>query len=702
MQSTLLQVLHAPAHVHGPRNAPDTDAEDGVFGQALTSASDLLDGGLDGGLNGSLNGATAADRTPSDRGETAAQAEDTPELASTRDAPAAASAHDPSKETSLPAWLAGLKEQADRAGAGRSTATATARPDLAVHPARAGAALTTVSRHGPQAGARSAAPGTPLAGGEALAPIDTAPAVEGLPEKARGASKAQGKMPDRADEVREAGNPGPTRPTARALAAADKAIASIPSASVGAPVSVPDAHSVERGVVTSPKGHDDSTSRAHTSAQRAPASAPAAGSLEHGVATSPGSREGGASLTKDAAQRLTVAVEGEKVTIELRQTHPGPAKAGPLAPEATRAVVMPGTTLPAAPPYLIADVEHRPPNTIAATPGKAAQAKGSDPRAKAQDEVIPAGGAPSSPTMTGRTPEFSTVPARSPENPLVTATQTPSPALTDATQPTAALPGAALPVQRLRSGPSLLATGAGDGSKLLAAAADRARLAAVATAGPTDAEAAQRLAGSDAGAAPAAAQASSWLQALEVAVQQAGAEAPHGLAPEATASPGLTPVAKEPGTRLEASAAESGDSPRIDVAPDSPQFPGMLGARVAAMVRDGVEQARIALNPAELGPVSVQIELAGTQVRVDLAAEVEATRIALEQALPALAGSLREAGFTLAGGGVFQQARDGGSGDPASGGNRQDGGSPTTRAVAAEPGPAPRAHRPQGLVDLYA
>ena len=131
----------------------------------------------------------------------------------------------------------------------------------------------------------------------------------------------------------------------------------------------------------------------------------------------------------------------------------------------------------------------------------------------------------------------------------------------------------------------------------------------------------------------------------------------------------------------------------------------MLGVRIAALVRDGIEQARIALNPQEMGPVSVQLALDGSKVSVELAAEVEATRVALEQALPTLAGALHEAGFTLAGGGVFQQSRD--SGGAAS---QQDQAWDAREAeprigraqAAAAPAAAARTSRSQGLVDLYA
>jgi len=97
------------------------------------------------------------------------------------------------------------------------------------------------------------------------------------------------------------------------------------------------------------------------------------------------------------------------------------------------------------------------------------------------------------------------------------------------------------------------------------------------------------------------------------------------------------------------------------------------------------------------------IALAGTAE--GYAAEIEATRLALEQALPTLAGSLREAGFTLAGGGVFQQARDGGAPERDPGQDFQGG----AAAGAARSFAVPEAARPagtirpsRGLVDLYA
>lgn len=85
-----------------------------------------------------------------------------------------------------------------------------------------------------------------------------------------------------------------------------------------------------------------------------------------------------------------------------------------------------------------------------------------------------------------------------------------------------------------------------------------------------------------------------------------------------------------------------------------PEFVPAFSARVAMLVRDGVEQARVHLNPAEMGPVSLQMSLDGQRVRVEMMAELAATRQVLEQSLPSLASALRDAGFTLHGGGVSQ------------------------------------------------
>jgi flagellar hook-length control protein FliK len=116
-----------------------------------------------------------------------------------------------------------------------------------------------------------------------------------------------------------------------------------------------------------------------------------------------------------------------------------------------------------------------------------------------------------------------------------------------------------------------------------------------------------------------------------------------------------------------------------------------------------VQQARLQLHPAEMGPITVQIALDGASARVDFHAAVAATRQALEAALPALAGALRESGLTLTGGGVYQQAPGRQDADSGPGGGSPDGRAPGRQA--SDDGPAPLMALPlrrRGLVDLVA
>ncbi len=133
----------------------------------------------------------------------------------------------------------------------------------------------------------------------------------------------------------------------------------------------------------------------------------------------------------------------------------------------------------------------------------------------------------------------------------------------------------------------------------------------------------------------------------------------------------------------------------------SPDFAHAFAVQVSVLVQDGVHSAELHLNPVETGPVSVRIVVDGSQARIDFGADALATRQAIEAGLPELASALRDAGFTLQGGGVSQHARDP-NGDAGSGD-----GSAARRASSgseeARPAPAPRQRIvAAGGVDLYA
>ena len=207
------------------------------------------------------------------------------------------------------------------------------------------------------------------------------------------------------------------------------------------------------------------------------------------------------------------------------------------------------------------------------------------------------------------------------------------------------------------------------------------------------------------GAAPGAEAATGSTAALAVAEQrlapQAEARPADPSALGALLGPGVAPAAPAAG-----SSASFPAEARLGTTPGQAGFAEQLGAQLSTFMREGVQHARLQLHPLELGPVTVQIQLDGGSAHLSFAAEHALTRQALEQALPALAGSLREAGLTLSGGGVFEQPRqpqpygDGGRGDgTGSRGGRGNTGSGDDALKAPAPGPALRR---RGVVDLVA
>jgi flagellar hook-length control protein FliK len=131
-----------------------------------------------------------------------------------------------------------------------------------------------------------------------------------------------------------------------------------------------------------------------------------------------------------------------------------------------------------------------------------------------------------------------------------------------------------------------------------------------------------------------------------------------------------------------------------------PDFPETLAHSVTVLARQGIQEAKLHLNPAEMGSVSVYITVSGQQAQVDFAASASATRAALEASLSHLASALHSAGLTLTGGGVSPEppprrsVPDASSGSPRQARSDADE-SLSTAAVALPPTRA-------GRLDLYA
>lgn len=162
--------------------------------------------------------------------------------------------------------------------------------------------------------------------------------------------------------------------------------------------------------------------------------------------------------------------------------------------------------------------------------------------------------------------------------------------------------------------------------------------------------------------------------------------------------PGAAPTMRP----AQAGPAVAAPAINLPSAPGAQAFGHLLGAQVSLFARDGVQQAELRLNPPETGPIGVQIEIVGSDARVNFHAAQAVTREAIERALPELAAALRGEGLTLTGGSVSDRPADA----------QRDGTAPQARSAGREAGIGVDAsgiatvpqRRPVALgrIDLYA
>jgi len=150
----------------------------------------------------------------------------------------------------------------------------------------------------------------------------------------------------------------------------------------------------------------------------------------------------------------------------------------------------------------------------------------------------------------------------------------------------------------------------------------------------------------------------------------------------------------------------------LPMPPHSAAFAPALGHQIDVWMKGGVQHAEVQLSPQDLGPIRVKIEMDGAQARVQMSADVQSTRDALQQAMPQLSEQLGQVGLSLSGGGVsdqpaFQQAQaqaqahgQGGGGHGRPGAGRPSSAGPGDDLALAST--ARRPIQPRGLLDTYA
>jgi flagellar hook-length control protein FliK len=142
---------------------------------------------------------------------------------------------------------------------------------------------------------------------------------------------------------------------------------------------------------------------------------------------------------------------------------------------------------------------------------------------------------------------------------------------------------------------------------------------------------------------------------------------------------------------------------QVHTAPGQPGWSDALGERVTWMTGNKLQNVELRLNPAELGPVRVQISIDDGNATVNFSAQHPLTRDAIEQALPRLREMLADQGLSLQDANVSE----GGGKDQPGTGRHEDfvrfasEGASSGPPTDDSPVPSSTAHT-VGLVDLFA
>ena len=140
---------------------------------------------------------------------------------------------------------------------------------------------------------------------------------------------------------------------------------------------------------------------------------------------------------------------------------------------------------------------------------------------------------------------------------------------------------------------------------------------------------------------------------------------------------------------------------RLDAA--SPQFSSALGQQMQWMATQQIGRAELRLDPEELGPLEIRLELNGDEIRAEFSSRSAEVRSLLETQVPRLRELLAEQGFSLADAHVGQEraAYQDAPQQREQFASREESAEPT-RPDSAEISSATAARQRQGLVDDFA
>ncbi|AMR81973.1 flagellar hook-length control protein FliK [Cupriavidus nantongensis] len=206
--------------------------------------------------------------------------------------------------------------------------------------------------------------------------------------------------------------------------------------------------------------------------------------------------------------------------------------------------------------------------------------------------------------------------------------------------------------------------------------------------------------------------------ARPAAGQFAAAQAAARTGETTAATPDSTPavaatLAGQPTPAAAAAAATAASRPVVAPPLYDSQWPQALSQQMIRLGTQGQQSAELQLNPPDLGPLKVVLNVVNDQAQAQFVSPHQAVRAAVEAALPHLRTALSENGIQLGhtsvGDGFASQAGNGnGQQQQAPGHGRGQAGFGGTAVAAVEPGPAGSAMgRParvlaQGEIDTFA
>ncbi|MFC3459174.1 flagellar hook-length control protein FliK [Massilia haematophila] len=180
----------------------------------------------------------------------------------------------------------------------------------------------------------------------------------------------------------------------------------------------------------------------------------------------------------------------------------------------------------------------------------------------------------------------------------------------------------------------------------------------------------------------------------------------HAAALKDTAPAAVTQLATQANALQTAQAAGALPTDRLSARVGTPAWDNQVGQKVIWMVGGEDQSATLELNPPDLGPVQVVLNVSNDMASVTFSAQQLEVRQALENSLPRLREMMNESGIALgnatvnAGNDGSQQQNQQGSGRPGSGGGNGAGGD----SAVAEAAPRQRTSilGGAGAVDTFA